>query len=74
MDQTESIPVRDLFSRTMQVLDRLSKDASPQERIALRRAMTTLRTSLPQAEKAQADTPSLDVVSQLRLAAVTRPR
>jgi transcriptional regulator with XRE-family HTH domain len=69
VDQTESIPVRDLFSRTMQVLDRLSKDASPQERIALRRAMTTLRTSLPQAEKAQADTPSLDVVSQLRLAA-----
>jgi hypothetical protein len=69
VEQTESIPVRDLFSRTMQVLDHLSKEASPQERIALRRAMTTLRTSLPMAEKAEADTPALDVVSQLRLAA-----
>ena len=42
MEQFESIPVRTLFSGTMQVLDRLSKTSSPTERAALRRAMATL--------------------------------
>ena len=69
MEQTESIPVRDLFARTMQILDHLSKEASPQERAALRRAMTTLRTSLSMAERAEAELPALDVASQLHLAA-----
>jgi transcriptional regulator with XRE-family HTH domain len=69
VEQAESIPVRTLFSRTMQILDHLSKEASPQERAALRRAMTTLRTSLSMAERAEAELPALDVASQLHLAA-----
>ena len=42
------------FSRTMQVLERLSKSGSPTDREAVQRAMATLRTCLPRAEKEQA--------------------
>ena len=68
MEQFESIPVRTLFSGTMQVLDRLSKTSSPTERAALRRAMATLGNALPRAEREQTETVSTDTGAQLHLA------
>ena len=52
MEQTESIPVRTLFSGTMQVLERLSKTSSPTERAALRRAMALAPDARVRAERA----------------------
>ena len=69
MEQTESIPVRTLFSRTIRVLDRLSKQGTTQERAALRRAMETLRTSLPKAEENESDYLDETPSNQLQLAA-----
>ena len=69
MEQLESIPVRLAFSRTMQVLDRLSKSGSPTDREAVQRAMATLRSCLPRAEKAQAKQSPPTAVEQLHLAA-----
>ena len=68
MEQFESIPVRTLFSGTMQVLERLSKTSSPTERAALRRAMATLGNALPRAEREQIETVSTDTGAQLHLA------
>ena len=51
MEQFESIPVRAAFSRTMQVLERLSKQGTLQQQASLRRALETLRRSLPAAEE-----------------------
>ena len=69
MDQSESIPVRTLFSGTIEVLSGLLKKCPPKQRDALRRAMATLRETLPQAEKAHADYPRADVATELHLSA-----
>ncbi len=69
MEQLESIPVRLAFSRAIQVLDRLRKNGTPTERAALQRAMATLRSSLPRAEREQAEQVPPTAVEQLHLAA-----
>ena len=69
MEQSESIPVRTLFSGTIEVLSGLLKKCPPKQRDALRRAMATLRETLPQAEKAQTNYPRADVATELHLSA-----
>ena len=69
MEQTESISVRMAFSRTMQFLERLSKQGTLQERAARRRAIETLRSSLPKAEECEAEQSDEGAQDQLRLAA-----
>ena len=69
MEQQECIPVRTLFSGTIEVLSGLLKKCPPKQRDALRRAMATLRETLPQAEKAHADYPRADVATELHLSA-----
>ena len=69
VEQTESIPVRAAFSRAIQVLDRLSKQGTLQERAARRRAMETLRRSLSKAEESEAASPEELSRNQLQLAA-----
>ena len=69
MEQSESIPVRTLFSGTIDVLSGLLKKCPPKQRDALRRAVATLRETLPQAEKAQTNYPRADVATELHLSA-----
>lgn len=69
VEQTENIPVRAAFSRAIQVLDRLSKQGTLQERAARRRAMETLRRSLSKAEESEAASPEELSRNQLQLAA-----
>ena len=69
MEQSESIPVRTLFSGTIEVLSGLLKKCPPKQRDALRRAVATLRETLPQAEKAHASYPRADVATELHLSA-----
>ena len=69
MEQLESIPVRLAFSRAIQVLDHLRKNGTPTERAALQWAMATLRSSLPRAEREQAEQVPPTAVEQLHLAA-----
>jgi len=69
VEQFESIPVRAAFSRTMQVLERLSKQGTLQQQASLRRALETLRRSLPAAEEYDSDGLLDDAGSPLQLAA-----
>lgn len=67
MEQIESIPVRTLFTGTIQVLERLIKQSPPKQREALRRAKATLRASLAEAELSEP--PRTEVAKELHLAA-----
>ena len=69
MEQTEHIPVRTLFSETIDVLGELIKKSPPKQREALRRAVVTLRETMPHAEKARADYPRVEVATELHLSA-----
>ena len=69
MEQSESIPVRTLFSGTIQVLDRLIKQSPKARRVELRRARETLRASLNDAEKTQPVGPGPEATPLLQLAA-----
>ena len=69
MEQSESIPVRTLFSGTIQVLDRLIKQSPKERRVELRRARETLRASLNDAEKTQPVGPNPEATALLQLAA-----
>ena len=69
MEQLDAIPVRTLFSGTIDALSDLMKKCPPKQRDALRRAVATLRETLPQAEKEQADYPRADVATELHLSA-----
>lgn len=68
MEQSESIPVKTAFSVTMKALERLSKTGSLTERVAIQRALATLRTSLPRAEKEQPESDSAKTIPSLQLA------
>lgn len=69
MEQSATIPVRTLFSETIEVLGSLIKQSRPKQREALRQAMETLRETLPRAEKARSELPSADVATAIHLAA-----
>ena len=69
VEQTESIPVRTLFSGTIDVLSELLKTCPPKRREALRRVVATLRETLPEAEKTQATYPGAEVATELHLSA-----
>jgi len=69
VERTESIPLRAAFSMTMRALERLTKTGTQTERQAINRAMATLRTSLPKAEKEQHEQGPPTALEQLHLAA-----
>jgi transcriptional regulator with XRE-family HTH domain len=69
VEQLDAIPVRILFLGTIDALSDLLKKCPPKQRDALRRAVATLRETLPQAEKEQAACPQADVATELHLSA-----
>ncbi len=69
MEHSATLPVSTLFSGTIHALPRLIDQRPPKERAAIRRAIETLRSSLPQAEKVLAEAPEAHGAMQPRLAA-----
>ena len=73
MEQTDAIPVRTLFARTIETLASLVEKRPTKERAAIRKAIATLRATQGHAEAAQSESQiasSLDALdAQPRLAA-----